>query len=168
MSRNVQGSGAVPGPLVPGHVRSTPSRWMLFWNVQVRTRMRCRLPGGRFSWTFLRSRCSFWTPRNESLTLEARSILHAVRSAESRYPPGRLLIFSDNLALVLAPRKGCSSLFSVAFSHSSNLLRLVSGQVFVSSFRWILSEPHYSDKGSRFFDCGFDSITSLLHVLAQR
>ena len=40
--------------------------------------------------------------REEYITVvEARSILCAVRCAESNYPPGRLLILSGNLALVL-------------------------------------------------------------------
>ena len=41
-----------------------------------------------------------------STVLEARSILFAVRYAESRCPPWRLLILSDNVALVLALYKG--------------------------------------------------------------
>ena len=36
-------------------------------------------------------------------------IVYALRYAESSYPPGRLLIFSDNLALVLALWKGRSN-----------------------------------------------------------
>ena len=38
----------------------------------------------------------------ENIILEARSILDVVRHAEMKDPLGRLLILSDNLALVLA------------------------------------------------------------------
>ena len=49
--------------------------------------------------------------RDENIVvLEARSILYAVRYLESCYPPGRL-IFSDNLALVLALCRGRSNSF---------------------------------------------------------
>ena len=44
--------------------------------------------------------------------LEVRSILYAVRYAESCYPPGRS-IFSDNLALVLALCRGRSNSFTL-------------------------------------------------------
>ena len=56
-----------------------------------------------------------------TIVVEARSILYAVRCAESNYPPGRLLILSDNLALVLLLCKGRSKTFYTAFSHVSNL-----------------------------------------------
>ena len=70
---------------------------------------------------------NFWIPRNgnwlvahggffcdENMkVLEARSILCPVRYADSRYPLGRFLIFSDNLALVLALGKGRSNSFSL-------------------------------------------------------
>ena len=56
LSRNGQGSRAAPGPSVPGRVRSAPSRWKSVWSVQVRTRMRCRLPDGRAARTSLRCR----------------------------------------------------------------------------------------------------------------
>ena len=54
------------------------------------------------------------------IILEARSILYAAQYAENNYPPGRLLILSDNLALVLAL---CETLetFDVVFSHASDL-----------------------------------------------
>ena len=42
-----QGSREVPGPSVPGRVRSVPPRQMAVRNVQVRTRMRCLLPERR-------------------------------------------------------------------------------------------------------------------------
>ena len=48
--------------------------------------------------------------REENIILEARSILCAVRFEESRYPPGRHLIFSDNLALELVHIKMSFSL----------------------------------------------------------
>ena len=38
---------------------------------------------------------------------------------------------------------------------------------FVLSFRWIPSELHYFDQGSRFFVRDYDWSKSLLHVLAQ-
>ena len=43
-----------------------------------------------------------WLVPQSMIFVEAGSTLNAVRYAESRYPPGRLLILSDNLALVLA------------------------------------------------------------------
>ena len=72
--------------------------------------------------------CGFF--RDESIIiLEARSILYAVRFAESCCPLGRLLILSDTLALVLALCEGRSTFFYVAFSRASYLLRLASVQV---------------------------------------
>ena len=60
--------------------------------------------------------------RDENITaLEARSILLAVQYALSNYPPGRFLICSDNLALVLALCKGRLNCFYIAFRHTSNL-----------------------------------------------
>ena len=47
------------------------------------------------------------------IVFEARSVLYAVRYAESRYPLGRLLIFSDSLALVLALCKGRANTFTL-------------------------------------------------------
>ena len=61
-----------------------------------------------------------------TIVVEARSILYAVRCAESNYPPGRLLILSDNLALVLLLCKGRSKLFT---------LLLVMRRIFTSGFR---------------------------------
>ena len=67
--------------------------------------------------------------REENITiLEARSILYAVRFAERRYPPGRLLI-SDNLALVPALCKGRPPFFYIAFSLASNLCVLCQGRI---------------------------------------
>ena len=56
------------------------------------------------------------------ILLEARSILHAVRCAESRCPRGRLLVVSDNLVLVMALCEGqaflhCFQLCVVFLSH---------------------------------------------------
>ena len=53
------------------------------------------------------------------ILLDARPILYAVRFAENRYPPGLLLILSDNLALVPAFGKGRSKHFYIAFSYAS-------------------------------------------------
>ena len=99
------------------------------------------------------------------IILEARSILYAVRYAESKYPTGHLLIVSDNLALVLVLCKGRSF-----FSLLSVMCRIFAsgfqaGVVF--SFTWVASELNCFDKGSRCFDREYDSNKSLLHVLAQ-
>ena len=91
--------------------------------------MRGLLPGRRVARTLLRCRSNFWTlaacggfSRCENITvLEARCILYAVQYAESRYPLGRLLILSDNFALVPALCRGRSKHFDIAFSHASDL-----------------------------------------------
>ena len=114
-------------------MRSVPSRQTSFWNVQVRTRMRCRLPERRVARTSLGCRLQFLDPsewrlaayggffREENIiVLEARSILFAVQYAESCYPPGRLLILSDNLAPVGALKRTLKH-FDIAFSHASHL-----------------------------------------------
>ena len=109
-----------------------------------------------------------WFFREENIIiLEARSILYAVQYAESKYPPGRLLILSDNLALVLALCKAQKThsqtlkTFYIAFSHASYLCVWFLGG-FLSSFRWMIpSELNYSDKGSRFFDRDYDPSKSL-------
>ena len=104
VSRNGQGSRAVPCPSVPGRVRSAPSRQMLFRRVRVRTRMRCPLPEGESradlevslqpldpsGWK-LAAYGGFFRVGN-IFVLETRSILYAVLYAESNYPPGRFLI----------------------------------------------------------------------------
>ena len=60
--------------------------------------------------------------RGKIIIFEARSILYAVRYAESKYPLERLLILSDNLALVLALCKGRSLVFFYSISsHASDL-----------------------------------------------
>ena len=93
------------------------------------------------------------------IALEERSILCAVWYAESIYPPGRLLILSDNFALVLASAKDAQK-HSHCFQSCVGSLRLVSEKV--------ASELNYSDEGSRFFDRDYDPTKSLLHALAQR
>ena len=89
------------------------------------------------------------------IVLEARSILYAVRHAESNYPSGRLLIFSSNLALVPALCKG----------HTFFTLLSVMRRIFASGFRagFVLSF-----KGNRFFNRDYDPSKSLLHVRPQR
>ena len=80
--------------------------------------MWCPLPEGSCA-DFLEVSLQFLDPSKRTLAayggffreeiiivLEARSILHAVR------PPGRFLIFSDNLALVPALCKGRSTNFT--------------------------------------------------------
>ena len=147
------------------------------WSVQARTRMRCRLPKescADFSEVSLQLPASsaWWHAvgfsRDEHIiVLETRSTPHAVRSGESCCPPGRLLVLSENLALVLALCKGRSDdvpLLSVMRRIFASGFRAG----FVLPFRWIRSELNYSDEGSRFFDCDHDPSESLLQVLAQR
>ena len=89
--------------------------------------------------------------REENITvLEAHSILYAVRHAGSRYPPGRLLILSDNLALVLALCKGRSNISTIASSHASNLCVWFQVPVLSDLSRWMPSELNYSDKVKSF------------------
>ena len=65
--------------------------------------------------------------------LEAPSILKAVREAENGKPSGRLLIFSDTFALVLALCEGRSTFFTLL---SVNRRIFASGfPGFVLSFR---------------------------------
>ena len=101
------------------------------------------------------------------IVFEAHSILYPVRYAESSYPPGRLLILSGNLVLVLALCKGRSNKFTL-LSVMRRIFPSGFRAGFVLSFMWIPSELDYSDKGSRFFHRDYDSSKSLLHVLAQR
>ena len=154
-------------PSVPGRVRSSPSRRMSVRNVQVRTRMRCPVPERRVARTSLMCHCNLYhskwrlaayggfSSEENIIVLEARSILHAVRHAESNYPSGRLLIFPSNLALVPALCKG----------HSFFTLLSVMRRIFASGFRagFVLSF-----KGNRFFNRDYDPSKSLLHVRAQR
>ena len=90
--------------------------------------------------------------RKENITvLEARSILYAVRYSESCCPPGRLLILSDHLPLVLALCKGRSK----QITWLSVMRRIFASGFragFVLSFRWTPSVSNYSDKTTRFFD----------------
>ena len=115
--------------------------------------------------------------RRTVVSFATRSILYTVRHAESDYPPGRFLFFSENLALVLAICKLRSNIFYTAFSHASNLRAWLHGRFFFApgfragfalSFWWIPSELNYSDEGSRFFNSDYDPSKSLLRVLAQR
>ena len=110
--------------------------------------------------------CGGFFSEENIIVLEAPSNLCAVQYAEGRYPPGRLLILSDNHAQVLALCKGRSKHFYAAFSHASNLCGFGTG--FVLSFRWIPSELNYSEKGGRFLDRDYDLSKSLLNALAQR
>ena len=103
----------------------------------------------------------------ESFFAQARSILYGVRHAENIYLQRRLLILSDNLALVLALCKGRSKSFTLL----SVMRRTFASSFragFVLPFRWIPSELNDSDNGSRFFDRSYDPSKSLFHVLAQR
>ena len=129
-----QGSREAPGPFVPDRVRFALSRQMSAWSVHVRTKMRCLLPEERESRGLFGSvvatsgplgmeiggiRC--FLSRGKTKFLQARSICHAFWYAESCYPPGRLLILSDNLALVLALCKRRSKHFYIVDSHASDL-----------------------------------------------
>ena len=105
--------------------------------------------------------------REENITgFEARSILYAVRYAESNYPPGRLVILSDNLALVLARSKGRST--HIILLSAVRRIFACGLRGFAVSFRWIPSELNDSDEGRCFFDRCCDPSKSLLRVLAQR
>ena len=156
-SQRGQGEGEAPSRSVPGRVRFAPLFRMSTWNVQVQTRMRCRLPKescADFPEASLQhldfSHTLFFRDEN-IIVLEARSILCIVRYAESCCPPGRLLIFSDNLSLVLA----LCEVHTKHFTSLSVMRRICASGFkagFVLSFRWILSKLNYSDKGSRFFD----------------
>ena len=83
---------------------------------------------------------------------ETRSLLYAVRYAQSSYPLGHLIL-SDNLTMPSVMRQIIASGFRAGF---------------VLSFRWIPSELNYSGKGRRLFDRDYDPCKSLLHVFAQR
>ena len=136
VSLNGQGSRAVPGPSVPGRVRSAPSRRTLLQGCSslddevslARRESRADFPEvslqllDRSEWK-LAANGGFFREEN-IMVLEARSILCAVGHADRSNPPGRLLVLSDNLALVLALCQGRSNFFYCVGS-----LRLVSGQV---------------------------------------
>ena len=91
--------------------------------------------------TFWKCRCNFWKlvayggffREENTIVLEARSILYAVRFAESSCPPGRLLILSDNLALVLVPCKGRSNMLSLL-----SVVRRIFASGFQATFRLIV------------------------------
>ena len=74
--------------------------------------------------------CGRFYREENIIILEARSILHAVQFAQSKYPLGRLQILSDKLALVLPFCKGRSNNFTL-FS--------VVRHIFASGFRAVLS-----------------------------
>ena len=84
------------------------------------------------------------------IVLEARSILYAVRYAESGHPPGRLLVLSVNLALAPAFCKVRSKHFTL-LSVMRRIFTSGFRKGFVLSFRWLPSVLNNSDKGSRFF-----------------
>ena len=99
------------------------SRQMLFWSVQedevslARRESRADFPEVSVQlldpseWKLTAYGGSF---REENIgVLEARSILYAVRYVENSYPPGPILILSDNLALVLALCNGRSNIFAM-------------------------------------------------------
>ena len=158
VSQTGRGSREVPSPSVPGRVRSIPSLQMSFLECPSSVENEVSRAG------FLEVSLQIWDPsewrlaayggffREENhIILEARSILHAVRYAESRYPPGRFLILSDKLALVPALCKGRSKWLTLR-----SVLRRIFASGFTAgcilSFRWIPSDLTYSDKGSRFVD----------------
>ena len=161
MSRNERGVREVPDPFAPGRLRSGLSPQRPFRNAQVPRKTRCRLPNGRVvltSWRCVSLHPSAWKlvayggfSREENIIiLEARSILCAVRCAESKSSLGCLLITTSH------PFQSCIG-----------SLRLV-GVCFVLSFRWIPSGVDPSDKRSRFFHRDHDPSKSHLHVIAQR
>ena len=80
----------------------------------------------------------------------------------TRHPPGRFLILSDNLALVLALCKGRSNKFK---------LLSVMRRIFVSGIRagfiFVVQMGTFRELNFS-VDRDYDSIKSLLHVLAQR
>ena len=78
--------------------------------------------------------------REENIILEARSVLYAVRHAESKYP------LSDNFVLVLALCKGRLTHFTW-FSVMRRIFASGFRAVCVLSLRWIPSELNCSDKG---------------------
>ena len=97
VSRSGQGSRAVPGPSVPGRVLSAPSRRMLFWSSDEDEVSLARRESDA---DFPEASLQLLDPQERKLAayggffreekiivLEARSILYAVRHAESSYPP---------------------------------------------------------------------------------
>ena len=95
-----------------------------FGGVQVRTRMRCRLPEGRDARTSQRSRCNFWIPRKWKLAacggfsrdgniivLEARSILYGVRKTI----PAKIITEMRGADLIVFRRKKGNDCKSMRF-----------------------------------------------------
>ena len=78
--------------------------------------------------------------REGNIVLEARTILYAVRYAESCDPPGRLLILSDNLALVPDLCKGRSKKCVTLLSVMRRIFASSFTAGFVLSFRCTPSE----------------------------
>ena len=130
-----QGSREAQGPSVPGRVRSSPSPDVDLGssgsdaNEVSPARKECRADFPEVS-TFESHGMEiggvrWFLPRRKITILEARSIFYAVQYAERNHPPGRLLILSDNLALVPALWKRRSSfvhcfqscVVSLALSH---------------------------------------------------
>ena len=74
-------------------------------------------------WTL--AACGAFFRVENTIVLEARSILYAVQYVESNYPLGRFLTFSDNPALLLALCKGRPNTFT---------LLSVMRRIFVSGF----------------------------------
>ena len=97
------------------------------------------------------------------IILQARSILDAVRYAESKCPPGRLLVLSDNVALLLAICKGRSKHFTLL-----SVMRRIFASGFwaklVLSCWWIPSGLNYSERGGRFFDCDLTRANHFIHI----
>ena len=98
---------------------------------------------------------------------EKRSFWHAVWHAESKNPPGSLLILSDGLALVPALYQGRSNIRTV-LSIMRRIFASGCKAGFVLSLSWIPSELNSSDEGTRFFDRDYDPNKSLVRALTQR
>ena len=100
VSRSGPGSREVPGPSVPGRVRSVPSRQVSTWSSSDEAEVSFQT--SLCFWTLQKRKLAAYGAffREENITvLEAGSILYAVRHAETRYWPGRLLILSLQRAL---------------------------------------------------------------------
>ena len=137
------------------------------WKIQVRTKMKGRLPEKSVAATSLRCRCNFWIRRNVDRRRAVVSSARKPSQSLKHSPSCRVDIRWDAfLALVLVLCKGCSHLFTLL-----SLMRRIFASGFrtgfVLSFRWIPSVLNYSDEESRFFDRDYDSSKSLL-ALAQR
>ena len=116
VSQSGHGSREGPGPSVPGRVRCAPSRQMLFWSFQVRTRMTCCLPEGRVARTSGKCLYNFWIPQNgdwrrlvvsfarrtSEFSKHVPSCMLSDMQRREKSSVGHFLILPDNLALVLA------------------------------------------------------------------